>query len=563
MKIKYLFLLSTICTLFITNTFAQKKKKDKPYNILWLSCEDIGPIIGAYGAKGVQTPNIDKLAKEGILYKHAYATVGVCAPSRSSIITGMYPVSIGSQHMRSGFHVNYREPDKETYKTYQQTTDRLGRNVPQYSTVPPSYVKCFPEYLRAEGYYCSNNAKCDYQFFCPMTAWDDSKYGATYRNRKKGQPFFSVINYNVSHESMLWKRAKEPFTVEQSEVRVPKYFPDIPVVRKDLARKYSNIEELDKQIGEAIAQLEKDGELDNTIIFFWSDHGGPMLRQKRAVGNTGLQVPLIVRFPDKRMAGTEVEEIVSLMDLGPTVLSLAGIEPPKYMQGKAFLGEYKAEKTHQYAFGSADRFDEHTDMSRSVIDGRYVYIRNFMPHLPLTYRLGYREQVEMTKEVIEMNRRNELEGDAKYIFMPSKPIEELYDLKNDPDEVHNLAEDPAHRAKLEELRAALSKWQLEIGDLGFVPEQDLINMMWPGLKQPSTQKVSFEVVKKSKREQKVALSCSTEGASIAYQKGDEIGSKHWNLYHTPIAVKKGEKIVSRAVRIGYKTSEKAYFDMAQ
>ena len=314
--------------------------------------------------------------------------------------------------------------------------------MPAYSAVPSPDVRCFTEYLREAGYYTTNNQKCDYQFYPPFTAWDENNGKAHYNNRPEGMPFFSVFNHETTHESRLWKHADHPMLVNTDSIPIPDYFPDIPVVRKDVGRKYSNIEELDAQIGEWYAKLEAEGTLDNTIIFFWSDHGGPMLRQKRAVGKSGLHVPLIVRFPDKRMAGTVVDDLVSLMDLGPTVLSLAGIKPPEHLHGKAFLGEYATTEKRDAIYGSADRFDYNYDFSRSVIDGKYSYIRNLEPELPLIYRNGYREQVEMTAELIAMDRRGELEGGAAYIFRDYRDLEELYDLENDPHEVHNLANDP-------------------------------------------------------------------------------------------------------------------------
>jgi len=538
-----------ILTISFFEIFAQKIE-DKP-NILWISVEDISQMLAVYGDSSVHTPHIDRLSREGISFKNAFATAGVCAPSRSSIITGMYPVSIGTHNMRTGPHYAFREPEKETYQDYYGLTDIKGRNVPEYAAVPPPYVKVFTEYLRAAGYYTSNNAKTDYQFNSPITAWDEIGRDATYKNRNPGQPFFAVFNHEITHESRVFMKKEDPMLADKGRVALPGYFPDIPVVRQDVGRVYSNILELDQQVGEMLSTLEKEGLLDNTIIFFWSDHGGPLLRQKRAVGNSGLRVPLVVRFPDAFGAGTVVQDIVSLMDLGPTVMSLAGLEPPSYMHGKAFLGEFKVEKPHQYAFGSADRFDEAVDMSRSVIDGRYVYIRNFRPELPLIYRNAYREQIDMTKTLIEMDLRGELEGGAAYIFMKTKPLEELYDLHTDPDEIMNLAHLPEFEGKLKEMRAALSKWQLVVNDLGFIPEYDLVNMMWPGMVQPETEAVQFE-----QKDGFWHLSSATEGASIAYQVGDKIGDKHWELYHQPIPV--GEKIVARAVRIGYKTSEQNF-----
>jgi len=528
---------------------SQTKPKEQPYNILWLSCEDIDPILGCYGAKDIKTPNIDRLAKEGIRYTHAYSTVGVCAPSRSSIITGMYPVSIGTQNMRTSGNVFYQGVEGEKYPDHQAVTSKSGHNMPAYSAVPDAEIKCFTEYLRNAGYYCTNNAKCDYQFYPPFTAWDENSKTADFSHRPEGMPFFSVFNHEVTHESKIWLNADHPMLVDTSSIPIPGYYPVIPVVKKDVGRKYSNIEELDAQIGDWIARLEKEGLLDKTIIFFWSDHGGPLLRQKRAVGNTGLHVPLIVRFPNKRMAGTVIDDVVSLMDLGPTVMSLAGVKPPEYMQGKAFLGEYKAQKKREVNFGSADRFDEVYDFSRSVIDGKFSYIRNFDPGLPYIYRNLYREQIDMTRKLIEMHKNGELIGGAAYIFRDSRDVEELYDLEKDPDEIHNLAGRPEYSEQLAKMRKQLAAWQLKVHDKGLIDEYNLVQMFWPGLIQPTTEKV---VVKEEKGI--VSLSCTTEGASIGYQLDEQIGSERWMLYNEPIKLKKRQKIIVRAKRIGYKIS---------
>jgi N-sulfoglucosamine sulfohydrolase len=552
MKIKLSFPIFVLAFCFTHLLSAQTAEKP---NILWISVEDISPMLEIYGDKSIKTPNIDRLANEGVVFTNAFATAGVCAPSRSSIITSMYPVSIGSHNMRTGPHYAFRDPDAETYKSYIALKDTHGRNVPEYAAVPPPYVKVFTEYLRASGYYTSNAAKTDYQFNPPITAWDEIGADAHYKNRSKGQPFFAVFNHEITHESRVFMKKADSMFADTQKVRIPKYFPDLPVVRQDIGRVYSNIIELDRQIGKLLDELKAAGLLDKTIIFFWSDHGGPLLRQKRAVGNSGLRVPLIVRFPNGAMAGTKVNDIVSLMDLGPTVLSLAGIRPPAYMQGKAFLGPYKSKTPHKYAFGSADRFDESVDMSRSVIDGRFVYIRNYRPDLPLIYRNSYREQIDMTRVLVEMDQQGELRGDAAYIWMKTKPEEELYDLSNDPDEVNNLAKLPQHQPKVKELRAALAAWQLEIKDLGFVPEYDLVNMMWPGMMQPNTGEVAFK-----KESGKLILSTPTDGASIAYQLDEEIGGKRWRFYHQPIAIGTTKKAAARAVRIGFKTSPITYFE---
>lgn len=539
-------------TLFFVCTSAiyAQKSNNKPLNVVWLSCEDMGPILGAYGNPIIKTPNLDKLAKQGVRYTHAYSTVGVCAPSRFSIITGMYAARLGAHNMRTGNYHNYKTPEEVEHKTYIGVRDKTGRNVPEYEVVPPAHVKPFTEILRKSGYYCANNFKCDYQFNAPFTAWDEVSDTVSFKDAPKGKPFFYVWNTLVTHESRIWERKDKPLTVKPEEVIVPAYYADIAEVRHDIARKYSNIEEMDRQVGELMEQLKAEDLLDNTIIMFWSDHGGNLLRQKRAVGNSGLNVPLIVRYPDGYRAGEVDDRIVSLMDLGPTVMSLLNIKPPSYYDGKAFAGHYE-EAPRKYAFGTADRFDETTDMQRSVLDGRYVYIKNFMPQLPLIYRNNYRERITMNSKLIELNRQKKLKGDAAYIFMETKPREELYDLQNDPYEVNNIASHPKHADRLTKYRKILANWQLEIGDKGFIPEHDLIEMFWPEMIQPVTENVTFSIEKKGK----IKLSCTTKGASIGYQLGNNIGSKHWRLYNAPIQINKKQKIVARAIRIGYKASE--------
>lgn len=544
---KYLITYIVLILIFFQTTQGQSGS-EQPINIIWISVEDMGPILGAYGNKIVNTPNINRLAQEGVKYTNAYATVGVCAPSRFSIITGMYPARLGAHNMRTGDHNNFKWPEDVKLRQNKGITDRLNKNIPDYEVVTPSYVKSFSEYLRAEGYYCVNDDKCDYQFNAPFTAWDDVYGGGSYKNAPVGTPFFYVKNYYTTHESRIWMRKNKPMTVSPEEVPVPDYYPDIPIVRNDIARKYSNIEALDHEIGLLLKQLESDKVLNSSVIFFWSDHGGNLLRQKRAVGDSGLHVPLIIRYPDGYRAGETENRLVSLMDLGPTVMSLIGIKPPSYMDGKAFTGAYE-ESPRKFIYGTADRFDESTDMQRSVLDGRFVYIKNFIPEIPLIYRNKYREQIPMNKYLIELDSLNALNGDDAYIFMKSKPIEELYDLKNDPYEVNNLALDINYKDKLEELRKKLSDWQLDVKDKGFIPESEIIRSFWPNMKQPKTDDVII-----FNDAGNISLSCQTKGASIGYQLGENFGTKYWQLYKKPIQIKPKEKIRARAIRIGYKAS---------
>ena len=539
--------LAFICLL--TLSCVTEKKADKPLNVVWISCEDMGPILGAYGNTIIKTPNLDRLASEGVLYKNAYSTVGVCAPSRFSIITGMYSARLGAHNMRTGDYHNFKTPEEVFYKQDIGVIDKAGVNIPQYEVVPPKHVKPFTEILRAKDYYCANNFKCDYQFNSPFTAWDEVSPTVSFRDAPKDRPFFYVWNSLLTHESRIWQRSDEVLTVAPQDVIIPDYFPDIPEVRMDIARKYSNIEAMDKKVGELLSQLEEDGLLETTIIMFWSDHGGNLLRQKRAVGNSGLNVPLIVRYPDKKMAGKVEDRIVSLMDLAPTVLSLLNIEPPEHYDGKAFAGPFE-DKPRKYAFGTADRFDESTDMQRSVLDGRFVYIKNFMPELPLIYRNKYRERIPMNSKLIQMDSQGELDGDASYIFMKTKEVEELYDLQEDPYEVKNVATKPEYADKLVELRNALSAWQIEIDDKGFLPENEIVKSFWPDMKQPVTEDVVFSL----NSDGLLSLTTVTPGASIGYQLDENIGSDSWKFYHKPLRINEDQQIAARAIRIGFKAS---------
>lgn len=535
-------------------SFAGCTQKTEPYNILWLSVEDISPLLSDYGVNAAETPNISRLAAEGIRYTHAYSTEGVCAPSRSSIITAMHPASIGTEHMRTAAsHVAYKSPKRERLFN-KRTKDINGKDIPPYSAVLPPEVKCFSEFIRANDYYCTNSVKTDYQFTCPITAWDESSGKAHWKNRPDGKPFFSVFNFIDTHESQVWGRAKHEMLVDRNEVHIPEYYPENEIVRTDVARVYSNIEELDAKIGKALTELEEAGLLDKTIIFFWSDHGGPLLRQKRAVNNSGLHVPLIVRFPDGKGAGTTCNDLVSLMDLGPTVMSLTGIKPPEYMQGKPFLGKYKTKKKRKYIFGGSGRFDSQNDFRRSVLDGRYVYIKNFYPEIPEIINNKYRKQLASVKEMYRLNALDSLEGASARLFAPTKAEEEFYDLQSDPDEVNNQIYNPEYEEIITDMRGALKNWQDEIDDTGFLPEYDLVNRMWPGMVQPQTDKVEIKTVKEN-----VVLMCQTPGASIAYQKNEKIGSNYWDLYYQPLEVEPGDSIRTRAVRIGYKHSKPVDF----
>ncbi|MEQ8706551.1 MAG: sulfatase-like hydrolase/transferase [Phaeodactylibacter sp.] len=412
-------------------------------NILWISTEDIGCMLAAYGDSTAYTPNIDRLANEGVVYENAFTVAGVCAPSRSSMITGVYPTSMGTQHMR---------------------TWGIG--------VPPE-IRPFTTYLRESGYYCTNQHKEDFNFKKPTGTWDESSQTAHWRNRAPGQPFFTVFNNIVTHEHKTWYNERNFLGVDIDDVPVPGYYPqDNEEVRKSIARVYSNIMDLDAHVGYIFRQLESANLLDSTIIVFWSDHGGPLPRQKRELYDSGVKVPFIIRYPDGYGAGSRTDELISLIDLGPSMLSLVGVDVPGHMHGRPFLGGQKAPE-RDYVYLHRDRMDGQYDLVRGVRDKRYKYFRNYHPERPNIQDIRYRLQVPMMQSLIDLHEAGELEPEQEIWFHTSKPVEELYDTASDPDELNNLAADPAYQDKLRELRLAHESWRAATLDLGAIPEPEL------------------------------------------------------------------------------------------
>jgi uncharacterized sulfatase len=418
----------------------------------------MSPHLGCYGDKHARTPNIDRFATEGVLYHNAFVVAPVCAPCRSSIITGMYPTTLGTHNMRSRIRL-------------------------------PEHVKCFPEYLRAAGYYCTNNVKTDYQFDPSAAAWDESSGNAHWRNRPSAdQPFFAVFNFTGTHESHV--RGDRPAydnTVrtlgpdelhDPAKLDLPPYHPDTPVVREDWARYYNCITAMDKWFAGHLQELHEAGLADDTIVFFWGDHGVGLPRGKRWLYDSGLRVPLVVRIPEKYRRngqgapGTKTDELVVLMDLGPTVLNLCGVGVPEHMQGRAFLGDDLSPE-RQHVFAARDRMDEYYDMSRAVRDKRFKYIRNYEPWKPFAQPLRYAEQSPTMQELRRLHASGELPKGATAFMAAAKPAEELYDTEVDPYELNNLALDVRYAAVLERMRAAHLRWVLETRDLGFIPEAQL------------------------------------------------------------------------------------------
>lgn len=425
-------------------------------NIVWISCEDISPRLGCYGDPNATTPNLDRFAKQGVRFTRAYTSHGVCAPSRTGIITGVWPSRLGANHMRS-------------------------------QATLPEHVKPFPVYLRESGYYCTNQSKTDYNFaWDPGLVWDESSHQAHWRNRKDpNQPFFAVFNLFVTHESKLWPEEHKKATQHLPESKrhdpddmvVPALYPNTPETRADQARLADVVTVMDGQVGRILKELEEDGLADNTIVFFWSDHGDGLPRAKRWLYETGTWVPMMVRVPEglgvKSVAGVTDDRLISLVDLGPTVLALAGVERPEGLDGAPFMAtdsESSELVDRQYVYGSRDRLDERYDLVRSVRDHRYRYVRNYRTDQPYFPWLAYAENCVTMQVLRAQHAEGELPPAIAQWMADRRPFEELYDVKSDPMELRNLAGESAHWATLARLRDECDAWMLEVRDTGLIPE---------------------------------------------------------------------------------------------
>jgi N-sulfoglucosamine sulfohydrolase len=533
---------------------ARESATNQRPNILWISCEDISPDLGCYGDTYAVTPNIDKLAAEGVRYTNVYAHAGVCAPARSGIITGMYPTTIGTHHMRC-------------------------------NGVPPAEVKCFTEYLRAAGYYCANNVKTDYQFDPPTTAWDDCSTDAHWKGRAKEQPFFAVFNFTTTHESQVRNRNKamrkrldalKPHERhDPARAVLPPYYPDTWAVRRDWTQYYDIITLMDKEVGKLLADLDKAGLADNTIVWFWGDHGRGLPRAKRWIYDSGIHVPLIIRVPEKlRTAampndsdalkpGTVNDELIAFIDFAPTMLSLTGVEIPPHIQGRAFLGSRKAEP-REYIFAARDRMDEAYDIIRAVRDKRFKYIRNYMPHLTRGQDIEYMNEMPTMREMRQLNAEGRLKWPMSQYFEPTKPLEELYDTLNDPHEVKNLAGDREFRKVLERMRRVHDEWVKQTGDIGLIPEPEFDEMKRPGGVFQKTADPWFLISSPKDAEggEYVTINCATAGASIAYRI-EEKDSKRttWDLYTKHVLLKPGLLLRAKACRLGFMDSKEVSFKL--
>ncbi len=545
-------LLAAPLAVLAAETASPTPATDRRPNILLLLAEDLGPRVAAFGDSVAVTPRLDRLAQEGTRYTRVFTTSGVCAPSRAALLTGVHAISTGSHHMR---------------------TSNRG-----YRSVPPREVKAFPELLRAAGYATFTDFKLDYQFSGitagsgPFTIWDKDGFAAPWRELADDRPFFGLINFFETHESGIFPRPALPRSaahaymqllhlylhrghddvVGPQDVSLPPYYPDTPLVRADVARHYNNVHRMDERVGEMLDQLEADGLMDSTVVIWTSDHGDGLPRAKRELFDSGIHVPMIIRWPPSLRPldvepGAENDRLVSFVDLAPTILALAGVRTPAWMDGRVFAGPQAAPK-RRYVFAAKDRIDDVPDRQRSVRDARYKYIRSYLPGTPGAVHTPWRDVQDTMRELWAHHARGELGGAAALWFEPRR-AESLYDTWNDPHEVRNLAPDPDHEPMLERLRGALDAWLAERVDLGAVPEDKMIAQMWPDGEQPVTGKPTIEILG-DEAAHRVRISATTPGSSLGYR----LDGGDWRLYSEVFEASPGTRIDAKAVRYGWAES---------
>ena len=426
---------------------------DRP-NILWIIAEDFGPELACYGTSQVTSPNLDRLAAEGVRYTHAYSTAPVCSASRSAFMTGMYQTTIGAHNHRSHRDDGYALPDG---------------------------VHVFTHWMRDAGYFTANirqlpasfgfkgTGKTDWNFTVTEKPFDSDNWA----DLKSHQPFYAQINFQETH-----RKFHAPAIADPANVVVPPYYPDHPVTRQDWAQYLDAASELDRKIGLILDQLAADGLAENTVVVFFGDHGQAHVRGKQFCYEEGLHIPLIIRWPAAFPVpahfnpGMVDDRFIEAIDLAPTMISLAGAPKPAGMQGRIFLGD-NAEPDRAYAFGARDRCDETVFRLRTVRDARYRYIRNFTPDRPFLQDNAYKQRSYPVWNLLkELHAAGKLTPEQEFLCQPTMPPEELYDLKADPHEVHNLAKSasPEHQQALQRLRGVLETWIEETDDQGRFPE---------------------------------------------------------------------------------------------
>ena len=516
MKI-YLFpLLILICT--------YSKAQESP-NFLWLVCEDQSLFFSIYGDSTANTPNINQLAKDGLVYHNCYTPSPVCAPSRSSLITGMYPTTLGTQHMRAYKNVNNNEINEHNH-------------LPYYSVNPKVPIRFFTENLRANGYYCTNNSKEDYNMLTSPLAWDESSKSAHWRNRKKEQPFFSVFNFNITHESSIWKN-KIPYSEEELEnVIIPYIFPEENEIKNDFITNYKNIEKLDEQIGLIIEQLKDDNLYENTIIFFFSDHGGPFPRYKRSIYETGIRVPMVVKWIDDTCKGN-TNQLISFVDFAPTILDAAKIKRELPFEGFSF---YKKNQ-RKYVYAATDRFDRFTEKRRSIRGGNFKLIYNGDTTTAIHKPVRYRQQMKTMKVLDSLNKKQELNTYFSNWYSKHKERFELYDISKDFFETNNLISNPKYKEIFKTLYNNLHKW-MEKSDFGNMSESTMLDSMFTN----SLSKPKLNMPEIIFNDIGCIIESNNLYTSVGWRNKNE---KAWNIYTTNELIEPADNFEVLLFRPGY------------
>ncbi len=419
--------------------------KNEKLNILWLIAEDLGPDLGCYGTKHVQTPHLDRFASEGVKFSNAFTTAPVCSASRSAFMTGMYQTSIDAHHHRS-----HRDED-------------------DHYVLPEPY-RVITDYFHRAGYYTCNCSGLDFDKpgktdwnFTPI---DEPFDGTDWRERKEGQPFFAQVNFGEVHRMGL---RPDTLTVDPGSVDLPPYYPDHPVTRNDWAEYLSAIEVLDQKVGKVLARLKENGFEENTLVFFFGDNGRNHVRGKQWLYDGGIHIPLIIRWPKKLKSGIRNDDLVSAIDFAPTCLDLAGVTPPGHLEGSIFLGSHRIGR--EYVIAARDRCDETEDRIRCVRTHQYKYIRNFHPEKPYTQYNRYKDAYYPVLRLMHrLHAENQLTPEQAFFMANRRPEEELYDVLQDPHELNNLAGKQSHQNILQKFRKILDDWIKNTGDRGEFPE---------------------------------------------------------------------------------------------
>jgi arylsulfatase A-like enzyme len=540
-------------------------EKTKP-NVLWIIVEDLSTDLSCYGDNTISTKNIDQLAAQGILYTNAYSTSPYGAPSRAAIFTGTYPHLIGLQH-----------------------TSTFGK---KQSIIPPAEIKIFSEFLRADGYYCSLRGNTQVPFSEAFTTWDNissEKDGNTYRaaweNCPTDKPFFSTIYLSQTREyhnlpkTAMGKVLAEKYPdlpqadidsfsneiynseeyknikLDLSKIKTPDYLPKTRTVKDDFAKMYLNIKRLDNEVGNILKQLQTDKLDENTIIFFFSENGRGMPGGKRWLYDDGIKVPLIIKIPGITPAGEKSDQLISLIDLAPTLMVNLDIRVPEYMRGKVFIGKRQNEP-REYIFAARDRIDDANEKLRSIASKQFKYIKNY------TYEIPFEEKVEILPEFptlkvmdnIKVNKQLEKSTDK---FIKRKAKEELYDIKNDPYELHNLAERDYFTDDLNKMRLDFESIENSIGGFLNTTEEEMHIAIDPDENTLLTTDVPDILPEGGRFKQPVEISitCNTSGASIAYAiLPDGETDIYWELYNEPITIDNNCTVLSKAIRYGFEES---------